>query len=310
MVIPAAGVNPAVSGAASPDYTARNMLAEIAMPMATDRLDIRPLSTALGAEIKGVDLAGPLDEAMIGALRAALLEHIVIFFREQTLAPHQLLALAERFGEVVEYPFVRGLPECPLVLPVIKEPHERSNFGGVWHSDTAYLEQPAMATMLYALETPPVGGDTMFASMIRAYEALSDGMKRLLGGLRAVNVPNKPIALQTREEMRSKRAGDEVGAAGTLHPVIRTHPETGRKALYVNLAHTTRFEDMTEAESEPLLSWLFSHQVQPEFTCRFRWRPGSLALWDNRASLHYPLNDYHGHRRVMHRVSLAGDRPR
>jgi taurine dioxygenase len=280
------------------------------MLAAMDRVEVRCLSGALGAEIGGVDLAGPLDDAAIAALRSALLEHVVIFFRDQRLSPHDLLALAQRFGEVVEYPFVRGLPECPLVLPVIKEAHERANFGGVWHSDTAYLEQPAMATMLYALETPPVGGDTMFASMTMAYEALSDGMQRLLGGLRALNVPNKPIAQQTREEMRSKRAGAEVGETGTLHPVVRTHPETGRKALYVNLAHTTRFEDMTEAESEPLLGWLFAHQVRPEFTCRFRWQPGSLALWDNRASLHYPLNDYHGHRRVMHRVSLAGDRPR
>ena len=275
-----------------------------------DRIEVRPLSGALGAEILGIDLAARLDEATVAALRAALLEHIVIFFRDQSLSPHDLLAVARRFGEVVEYPFVRGLPECPLVLPVIKEAHERANFGGVWHSDTAYLERPAMATMLYALETPPVGGDTMFANMAMAYEALSDGMQRLLRGLRALNVPNKPIAQQTREEMRSKRAGAEVDETGTVHPVVRTHPETGRKALYVNLAHTTRFEDMSEAESEPLLAWLFAHQVRPEFTCRFQWRPGSLALWDNRASLHYPLNDYHGHRRVMHRVSLAGDRPR
>ncbi len=277
--------------------------------LAMERLAVRPLSGALGAEIAGVDLAASLDEATIAALRAALLEHVVIFFREQTLMPQALVALAQRFGEVVEYPLVRGLPDCPLVLPVIKEPHERANFGGVWHSDTAYLERPAMATMLYAVETPPVGGDTMFANMSLAYEALSDGMKRLLGGLRAVNVGNKPIAQQTREGMRSKRAGAEVDDVGTVHPVVRTHPETGRKALYVNPAHTTRFEDMTEAESEPLLSYLFAHQLRPEFTCRFRWQPGSLALWDNRASLHYPLNDYHGHRRVMHRVSIAGDRP-
>ncbi|HEX5078689.1 MAG TPA: TauD/TfdA family dioxygenase [Geminicoccaceae bacterium] len=274
------------------------------------RPEARPLSGALGAEIAGVDLAAPLDEATVAALRAALLEHIVIFFRDQRLSPHDLLALARRFGEVVEYPYVRGLPDCPLVLPVIKEAHERANFGGVWHSDTAYLERPAMATMLYALQTPPVGGDTMFANMVMAYEALSDGMQRLLGSLRALNVANKPVALKTREETRARRAGAEVGETGTFHPVVRTHPETGRRALYVNLAHTTRFEDMTEAESEPLLGWLFAHQVRPEFTCRFQWRPGSLALWDNRASLHYPLNDYHGHRREMHRVSLAGDRPR
>jgi taurine dioxygenase len=280
------------------------------MPAIMDRVEVRRSSGALGAEIGGIDLAGPLDDATVAVLRTALLEHIVIFFRDQRLSPHDLLALARRFGEVVEYPFVKGLPECPLVLPVIKEAHERANFGGVWHSDTAYLEQPAMATMLYALETPPVGGDTMFANMAMAYEALSDGMQRLLCGLRALNVANKPVAQQTREEMRSKRAGTEVGETGTLHPVVRTHPETGRRALYVNLAHTTRFEDMSEAESEPLLAWLFTHQVRPEFTCRFQWRPGSLALWDNRASLHYPLNDYHGHRRVMHRVSLAGDRPR
>jgi alpha-ketoglutarate-dependent taurine dioxygenase len=279
--------------------------------MTASRLEIRPLSSALGAEIFGVELAARLDDETVRALRRALLEHVVIFFRDQELTPHQLLALAERFGEVVEYPLIKGLPECPLVLPVIKEPEERANFGGVWHSDTAYLERPAMASLLYALETPPAGGDTMFANMYLAYETLSEGMRRLLGGLKAVNVAGKPVALQTRKEMYNKRATTaDVEAVSALHPVVRTHPETGRKGLYVNLAHTLRFEGMTEAESAPLLDWLFAWQIQPEFTCRFRWRPGSLAFWDNRASQHYPLNDYHGHRRVMHRVTLIGDRPR
>jgi taurine dioxygenase len=279
--------------------------------MTKTRLEVEPLASALGAEIFGVDLAEPLDDAMIRALRAALLEHVVIFFRDQQLAPPQLLALAERFGAVGEYPFVKGLPECPLVLPVIKEPHERSNFGGIWHSDTAYLERPALGTLLYAIETPPLGGDTMFANMYLAYEALSEGMRRLLAGLRAVNVAGKPATLKTRDEMHSKRGtAADPEATSALHPVVRTHPETGRKALYVNVAHTLRFADMTEEESAPLLNYLFAHQIQPEFTCRFRWRPGSLAFWDNRASLHYPLNDYHGHRRVMHRVTLLGDRPR
>jgi taurine dioxygenase len=279
--------------------------------MTASRLEIRPLSSALGAEIFGVDLADRLDEETVRALRAALLEHLVIFFRDQELSPHDLLALAERFGEVVEYPLIKGLPECPLVLPVIKEPEERANFGGVWHSDTAYLERPAMASLLYAIETPPAGGDTMFANMYLAYETLSSGMRRLLDRLKAVNVAGKAVALQTREEMYSKRGtAADVEAASAIHPVVRTHPETGRKALYVNLAHTLRFEDMTEAESAPLLNWLFAWQIQPELTCRFRWRPGSLAFWDNRASQHYPLNDYHGYRRVMHRVTLAGDRPR
>ncbi|HEX6113235.1 MAG TPA: TauD/TfdA family dioxygenase [Geminicoccaceae bacterium] len=275
------------------------------------RLDVRPLASALGAEVFGVDLADPLDDDMLETLRAALLEHVVIFFRDQDLTPRQLLALAERFGEVGEYPFVKGLPDCPLVLPVIKEPHERSNFGGIWHSDTAYLERPALGTLLYALETPPVGGDTMFANMYLAFEALSEGMQRLLAGLRAVNVAGKPAVLRTREGMRGRSGtAEDVEATSAIHPVVRTHPETGRRSLYVNLAHTLRFEHLTEEESAPLLDYLFAHQIRPEFTCRFRWQPGSLAFWDNRASIHYPLNDYHGHRRVMHRVTLLGDRPR
>jgi taurine dioxygenase len=278
--------------------------------MTKSRLEVRPLSGAIGAEIFGVDLAEAQGDDAIREIRAALLEHVVIFFRDQELSPQQLLALAERFGEPAEYPLIKGLPECPLVLPVIKEPHERTNFGGIWHSDTAYLERPALGTLLYALETPPAGGDTLFANMYLAYETLSDGMRRLLEGLRGVNVAGKPVTLKTREEMHSKRGtAADPEAISAVHPVVRTHPETGRKALFVNFAHTLRFEDMTEEESEPLLSYLFAHQIKPEFTCRFRWRPGSLAFWDNRASQHYPLNDYHGHRRVMHRVTLIGDRP-
>jgi taurine dioxygenase len=278
--------------------------------MTKSRLEVRPLSGAIGAEIFGVDLAEAQSADMIQELRAALLEHVVIFFRDQELSPRQLLALAERFGEPAEYPLIKGLPECPLVLPIVKEPHERSNFGGIWHSDTAYLERPALGTLLYALGTPPAGGDTMFANMYLAYETLSEGMRRLLDGLRAVNVAGKPVTLKTREHMHGKRGtAVDPEATSAVHPVVRTHPETGRKALYVNFAHTLRFEDMTEDESAPILEYLFAHQIKPELTCRFRWRPGSLAFWDNRASQHYPLNDYHGHRRVMHRVTLVGDRP-
>ena len=281
------------------------------MLMTKSRLDVRPLSGAIGAEVFGVDLGEVLDDDTIQEIRAALLEHVVIFFRDQELSPKQLLALAERFGEPAEYPLIKGLPECPLVLPIIKEPHERANFGGIWHSDTAYLERPALGTLLYALETPPAGGDTMFANMYLAYETLSDGMRRLLERLCGVNVAGKPVTLKTREEMHGKRGtATDPEAISAVHPVVRTHPETGRKALYVNFAHTLRFEGMTEEESAPLLDYLFAHQIKPEFTCRFRWRPGSLAFWDNRASQHYPLNDYHGHRRVMHRVTLVGDRPR
>jgi len=279
--------------------------------MPTPNIAITKLSSALGAEIAGVDLSGKLDQPTVAALRRALLDHVVIFFRDQRLRPRQLLDLSSQFGEPAEYPFLRGLPELPLVIPVIKEPHETVNFGGVWHSDTTYLERPMMATLLYALEVPEVGGDTLFANMYLAYDRLSDGFKRMLAGLRAENRADQPAAARTRVPM-IKSDGKDPGAIATaaLHPVVRVHPETGRKALYVSPGHVRRFEGMSEEESAPLLEFLFAHQIKPEFTCRFCWRPGSLAFWDNRASLHYPLNDYHGQRRVMHRVTLAGDVPR
>jgi taurine dioxygenase len=274
------------------------------------RLEVTPLSGALGAEVAGVDLAGPLDDAEVSGLRRALLDHLVIVVRDQALTPQSLLALAARFGEPAEYPFVRGLDGFPLVTPVIKEPDDKVNFGGIWHSDTAYLEGPPMATMLYALETPQAGGDTLFANQYLAYAALSEGMQRMLSGLRAVNTADKPVIAASRAETIRARGEGPGGVATTAtHPVVRTHPETGRKALYVNVAHTTHFEGMTEAESKPLLRYLFAHQVRPELTCRLRWRPGSLALWDNRAAQHYAVNDYHGQRRVMHRVTLAGEVP-
>jgi taurine dioxygenase len=185
------------------------------------------------------------------------------------------------------------------------------NFGGIWHSDTTYLELPPMGTMLVAREVPPVGGDTLFANQYLAYEALSDGMKKLLDGLCAVNSSAKANTTRTREDRiksdPSRRPNDDFIAE---HPVVRTHPETGRKALYVNIGHTVRFSGMTEEESAPLLDYLFRHQARPEFTCRFAWRIGSLAFWDNRAAQHNPINDYHGYRRVMHRITLAGDKPR
>ena len=272
---------------------------------------VRPIAGALGAEISGVDLSRDLDDAMITALRRAWLDHGVVFFRDQELPPARFLALARRFGEVMEYPFVRGLEDYPEIIPVVKLEHERSNFGGVWHTDTAYLDVPPMGTMLVAREVPPAGGDTLFASGTLAYEALSDGMKRLLEGLRAVNTSARADVSKTREDrMKDSARSDARRDYAAEHPVVRTHPETGRNSLYVNVAHTQNFVGMTEEESAPLLSYLFQHQIRPEFTCRFRWEPGSVAFWDNRCTLHNPINDYHGFRRVMHRVTLAGDAPR
>ncbi|HEX6007513.1 MAG TPA: TauD/TfdA family dioxygenase [Burkholderiales bacterium] len=272
-------------------------------------IGVQPVAGALGAVIDGVHLDAALDDAVIAEIRRALLKHLVVFFRGQRLAPAQQLEFARRFGEPVEYPQLKGLPECPLITPVVKLEHERVNFGGVWHSDTTYLERPPMASMLYAVEVPPYGGDTLFANQHLAYEALSDGLRRTLAGLRAVNTSTKADVSRTREE-RMREAGAELKALSGVHPVVRTHPETGRKALYVNAGHTSHFEGWSEVESRPLLEYLFAHQVRPEFTCRFRWEGGSLAFWDNRCAQHNPVNDYHGFRRVMHRVTLAGDAPR
>jgi taurine dioxygenase len=273
-------------------------------------LAIRPLSGALGAEISGIDLRDPAPE-LIAAIRAAWHEHGVVFFRDQMLSAEQFLRAARGFGEPVEYPFVKGLEGFPQITPVIKLEHEKVNFGGLWHSDTAYLERPPMATMLIARETPQRGGDTLFANMYLAYETLSEGMRRLLDGLTVVNSSAKADVTKTREDRVRDNAKTEARTEYVAeHPAVRTHPETGRKALYVNGGHALRFRDMTVEESAPLLNFLFGHATRPEFTCRFHWEVGSIALWDNRCTQHNPVNDYHGQRRVMHRVTLAGDVPR
>jgi len=279
--------------------------------MARADFQVRRLSGSIGAEISGVDLASEASDAAISEIRKIWLEHNVVFFRDQELPPAGLLAFAKRFGEVVEYPFIKGIDGFPEIIPVVKLEHETTNFGGIWHTDTAYLEAPPMGTMLIAREVPPHGGDTLFANAYLAYQTLSDGLKHMLDALIAVNCSAKADVTRTRED-RLRDAGKASAKKEYIseHPVVRTHPETGRKALYVNIGHTVRFKNMTEAESAPLLNFLFEHQTKPEFTCRFNWRVGSLAFWDNRCALHNPVNDYHGFRRVMHRVTLAGDRPR
>ncbi|HEX7891060.1 MAG TPA: TauD/TfdA family dioxygenase [Ramlibacter sp.] len=272
---------------------------------------IQRLAGALGAEILGVDLAAGLTESLAAQIRQVFLEHQVVFFRDQQLTSEQFLAFAKAMGQPVEYPFVKGLEGHPVIIEVKKLEHERTNFGGIWHSDTTYLEQPPMGSMLLAREVPPYGGDTLFASQYAAYEALSEGMRQLLAPLKAISSSAKADVSKTREDrIASDGRADARKDYTATHPVVRTHPETGRKALYVNVAHTVRFEGMTEEESAPLLQFLHRHQVKPEFTCRFGWRAGSLAFWDNRCVQHNPVNDYHGHRRLMHRITLAGDTPR
>ncbi len=267
---------------------------------------IRPLPGALGAEIHGVDLSSPLDAPTVQALRDTWLRYLVVFFRHQALSARELAAAARHFGTPMLYPMVPGVPGEPQVIEVLKREDETVNFGGLWHTDTAYLDRPPMASLLYAVEVPPVGGDTMFANGYDAFDALSPAMQALLEPLRAVNRSDGGAVSATR----ALRSGSlQHTPFQAVHPVVRTHPETGRRALYVNSAHSVRFDGMTEHESEPMLRWLFAHQSRAAFTSRFRWTPGSLAFWDNRAALHYPLNDYHGFRRRMLRIQLEGDRP-
>jgi taurine dioxygenase len=274
-------------------------------------LEIRRIAGALGAEVHGVDLSKPLSRALAAELRGAWLEHLVLFFRDQSLTQQQFLDFARAWGTPIEYPFVRGIDGFPEIIEVKKLEHEKVNFGGIWHSDTAYLEEPPMASMLLAREVPPAGGDTLFANQYLAWESLSSGLKSTLENLKGVNLSSKADVSRTREDrIQSDGRAEAKREYLAVHPVARTHPETGRKALYVNVAHTGRFDGLTEDESAPLLGYLFQHQVRPEFTCRFSWQPGSIALWDNRCTQHNPVNDYHGYRRVMHRITLAGDRPR
>jgi len=274
-------------------------------------MEVRRIAGALGAEIHGIDLSQPLAADAAAAIRAVWLDYGVVFFRDQSLDSSGFMRFAQVIGTPIEYPFVRGLPEFPHIIEVKKLEHERTNFGGMWHTDTTYLDCPPSATMLLAREVPPYGGDTEFASMTAAYEALSDGLKKTLSDLRGVNSSAKADVTKSREDrIASDGRADARKEYAAEHPVVRTHPETGRKALYVNGGHTVRFAGWTEEESAPLLSFLFRHQSRAEFTCRFVWQAGSLALWDNRCTQHNPINDYHGFRRIMHRITLAGDRPR
>jgi len=282
------------------------------------RIQVQPIAGALGAEITGVDLSRSLDNETFTEVHQAFQDHLVIFFRDQVLTPVQQMAFAKRFGALDIHPFAEGMAGHPEVLPVIKEADDTAgNFGGTWHSDVTFYDKPALGSVLYALETPTHGGDTLFANMYLAYETLSDGMKRMLDGLTAVHNASKAYGLTDSRTVKRHGAGSrsmQVRAGvdaevETEHPVVRTHPETGRRGLFVNHVFTQRFKGWTKEESAPLLDYLYSHAVRPEFTCRFRWRKNSIAFWDNRCVQHHAVNDYHGQRREMHRVTICGDRP-
>jgi len=270
---------------------------------------VEPLSSKVGAEIGDVDLAAPLSDTMLSEIRQAFGEYGVIFFRDQHLTPDQHVAFAERFGPIDINRFFVAVPGYPMIAEVRKEPDQKRNIGNGWHTDHSYDEAPALGSMLYAREVPKTGGDTLFASMYAAYDALSDGLKATLEGLRACHSSRHVFGTEAharRGDLAGRIGNPELATQDAVHPVVIRHPLTGRKALYVNPSFTLRFEGWTDEESRSLLDYLYRHAVLPEFTCRFNWREGSLALWDNRSTWHFALNDYQGERRLLHRVTIQG----
>ena len=287
---------------------------------AASGITIRPLSGAMGAEVTGADLTAPLDNETADAINRAFLDHIAIFLPVKNLPAERMQALVARFGEPMAHPYLKPVPGAPFVHELRKTPEEEINFGNVWHQDFTNLERPSLANALYSRVVPSHGGDTLFANMVAAYEGLSAGMRALLDGMKAVHGFSEKYKQDIRDQEARAGAtkGDEGHASYTTnaieqefsHPVVRIHPETGRKALYVNPGFTLRFENMTVAESAPLLEFLYRHAIRPEYTYRHRWRADVLGIWDNRASMHYAINDYPGQLRVMHRrVVLESKRP-
>jgi taurine dioxygenase len=263
---------------------------------------------AIGAVVGGIDI-GDLDDAMLERLREAYARHGVLFFRDQQLGPEEHLRFARRWGEINVNRFFTPVPDHPEIAEVRKEPDQTRNVGGGWHTDHSYDQVPALGSILLAREVPSTGGDTLFASMYAAYDALSDGLKATLARMRAVHSSRHVFGATAQRggEFAGRFANADAATQDAVHPVVITHPLSGRKALYVNPGFTIAFEGWTAPESAPLLQYLYTHAARPEFTYRFRWAPGSIAFWDNRATWHYALNDYGGERRLMHRITLEGE---
>jgi taurine dioxygenase len=278
--------------------------------MAQSTLNVTPYSSALGALITGVDLSQPLSDSEFATIRQAFLDHGVIFFRDQRITPEQHLDFARRWAPIDINRFFKPVDGYPEIAEVRKEAAQTTNIGGDWHTDHSYDQVPAMGSLLLAREVPPRGGDTLFANMALAYEALSPGLRKTLDGLHAVHSTAHVFGAQggyaKAADLGGRIGNTQAVTQDVVHPVVIHHPDTGRRTLYVNAAFTTRFDGWTAAESAPLLKLLYEHAGKPEFSCRFAWQAGSLAFWDNRATWHYALNDYHGHRRVMHRITVQG----
>lgn len=278
-------------------------------------LTIEPIAGSLGAEISGVDLLA-LKAGQIDHIKSAFRDHQAIFFHDQPLDNEQLKTFTRHFGDFGHEPYVKTMDEHPEIIAVVKEADETKsiNFGGQWHSDWSFQENPPMATILHGREIPPYGGDTMFANMYLAYETLPRAMKEIIDPLVAVHSARRPYGLGKSILGSKKRKSmtilnSEEAHSEMEHPLVRIHPQTGRKCLFINAVYTIRIKGMSEEQSKGILDPLFQHSVREEFTCRFRWRKNSLAMWDNRCVQHLALNDYDGYRRAMYRTTVAGDRP-
>ena len=271
-----------------------------------------PLSGVLGAEVSGLDLSVALGGEVVADLRRAFVEHQVLVFRGQNLSPEQQIAFGAQFGELDTHPFVVANPDHPEAIEVITEADDVTNFGGGWHSDLTFLERPDLGSILYAVKPPPHGGDTLFASQFAAYDALSDTMKSMIDGLTAVHSAGPQYGdggLSTQSKAMATKDADEAMKHTVEHPVVRTHPESGRKGLFVNQAFTVRIKGLRAPESAAMLQLLHGYATHESFTCRVQWDPGTLVMWDNRSVQHFALFDYRGHRRHMRRITIKGDRP-
>ena len=276
-----------------------------------NHIKVKPISGAMGAEVFDVDLSSELSSETWNEIKEAFHNFLVLIFRDQNLTDQQQFNFTQRFGKLIPHPYVKGLPEIPEIFKIIREPGESYSWDGFYHSDLMFLKKPPLGATLYAKECPPFGADTAFTNMYLAYDTLSDGMKDLLDGLEAENESGNPEKYSNRyqsmEELGKK------GAMGAVHPMVRVHPGTGKKALFSSLAFTKRIKGMTDKESAPILNFLYEHSKEAHLGCRLQWEKGSLALWDNRVCLHHAVADYFGevskHRRVMQRCTIEGEEP-
>ncbi len=282
---------------------------QLVRSLAIESLTLLPMTPTIGAEVEGVDLSRPLDAPTVAALRQALLDWKVLFFRDQDITTEQHLAFAGNFGALEVHPFAPHKPGYPEVLAITHDDKSKGR-ENTWHSDVTWRVEPSLGSILRALEVPPVGGDTLFADMYAAYDGLNDEVKERIEGRYAVHdFAHFRVAMRKRGATEAEIEAFNEQYPMVEHPVVRTHPETGRKCLYVNAAFTQHVVDMDEQESRSLLRHLYAQAAIPEHQCRFRWEKNSIAFWDNRASQHYAASDYFPAVRRMERVTVIGDRP-